>query len=116
MADGEAPSRRRLLERTFVAAVGAGAIWAAWGFWHDQRLPDRFTKVQLGMDRQGVVAVLGDPDWEGPCTGYVGYLPRAACAQELGYSSAFAPLRPLYYMVQLDGSGRVIEAEPVGAR
>lgn len=114
MAD--ASRRRRLLERTFFAAVGAGILWAGWGFWRDYRFPDRFTLVQLGMDRQGVVAVLGDPDWEGACTGYVGYLPRDGCAQELGYSSAFAPLRPVYYMVQLDRSGRVIEAEPVSSR
>jgi hypothetical protein len=116
MAEEGGPDRRRLLERASVAALGAGLLWASWGFWQDHRFPDRFTQIRLGMDRHGVVAVLGNPDWEGPCTGYVGYLPRAGCAQELGYSSALAPLRPVYYMVQLDGSGRVIEAEPVRTR
>ncbi|HEX8513057.1 MAG TPA: hypothetical protein VF688_08110 [Allosphingosinicella sp.] len=116
MAEEGASGRRRLLERAFVAAVGAGVVWAGWAFWHDRGLLERFTRVHLGMDRQGVVAALGEPDWEGPCTGYVGYLPRAACAQELGYSSAFAPVRPAYYMIQLDRSGRVIEAEPVRSR
>jgi hypothetical protein len=116
MAEEGASRRRRLLERAFVAAVGAGTLWAGWGYWQDRQFPDRFTRVQIGMDRQGVVGALGNPDWEGACAGYVGYLPREGCARELGYSSAFAPLRPVYYMVQLDGRGRVIEAEPVESR
>ena len=116
MAEGRAWDRRRLLETGFVAAVGAGLAFAAWGYWHDRQFTDRFTRVQLGMNRGGVEAVLGRPDWEGPCTGYVGYLPRADCAVELGYKSAFAPLRPVYHMIQLDGGGRVIEAEPVRSR
>ena len=90
--------------------------WAAWGFWHDRQFPDRFTRLHLGMDRNSVEAILGAPDWEGTCTGYGGYLPRADCARELGYSSAFAPLRPVYYMVQLDRSGKVVEAEPIRSR
>lgn len=116
MAEGRAWDGRRLLETGFVAAVGAGLVFAVWGYWHDSRFLDRFVQVQLGMDRNAVEAALGRPDWEGPCTTYIGYLPRADCAVELGYSSAFAPLRPVYHMVQLDRSGRVIEAEPVGSR
>ena len=112
----EPAARRRWLEIAFVAIVGAGLVWAAWGFWHDRELPRRFTRVQLGMDRGSVEAILGGPDWEGGCAGYVGYLPRADCARELGYASAFAPLRPVYYMVQLDRSGKVIEAEPIRSR
>ncbi|HET9638224.1 MAG TPA: hypothetical protein VFP12_03370 [Allosphingosinicella sp.] len=107
---------RRLLEAALVAAVGAGLAYCGWGWWHDRALSGRFTRIQLGMDRKAVEAVLGAPGWEGICTSYVGYLPREDCARELGYSSAFAPLRPLYYMVQLDRSGRVIEAEPIRSR
>jgi hypothetical protein len=107
---------RRLLERAFILGVGVGMAWAAWGFWHDRQFPDRFTRLHLGMDRNSVEAILGAPDWEGTCTGYGGYLPRADCARELGYSSAFAPLRPVYYMVQLDRSGKVVEAEPIRSR
>ena len=116
MAEGRTWDRRRLLETGFAAAVGAGLLWAGWGYWNDRRFADRFTQVQLGMDRKGVEAALGRPDWEGSCTGYVGYLPRGDCATELGYSSALAPLRPVYHMIQLDRSGRVIEAEPVRTR
>jgi hypothetical protein len=116
MAEEGPVGRRRWLERGFVALVGAGLAWAAWGFWHDRQLPGRFVQVRLGMDRSGVETLLGAPRWEGPCSAWVGYLPRADCARELGYSSAFAPLRPDYYMIQLDRGGRVIEAEPVRSR
>lgn len=116
MAEGPASPPRRLAERAFILVVAAGAAWAAWGLWNDRQFPERFTRVQLGMDRKSVEAMLGAPDWEGPCTGYVGYLPRADCARELGYASAFAPLRPVYHMVQLDRGGKVIEAEPVRSR
>jgi hypothetical protein len=116
MADGRPWDRRRLLETAFVAAVAAGTVWAAWGLLHDRRLPGRFSQVQLGMDRKAVEAVLGAPDWEGPCTSYVAYPPRAECSSELGYSSAFAPLRPVHYVVQLDRNGKVIEAQPAWSR
>jgi hypothetical protein len=71
------------------------------------------------MDRKGVEAALGSPDWEGPCTGqggYVSYLPRAQCSSELGYSSAFAPISALHWVVQLDRSGKVIEVQPAWSR
>lgn len=116
MAERQAWPPRRLIEAGFVAAVGAGLLWTGWGWWNDRQFPERFTRVQLGMDRKSVEAILGSPDWEGICTGYVGYLPRADCALELGYASAFAPVRPVYHMVQLDRNGKVIEAEPVRSR
>ena len=115
MAEERAWYPRRPLEILFVAAVGAGIAWAAWGFWHDRRLPGRFTQVELGMDRKAVETRLGPPDWEGGCAGYVPYPPRADCSSELGYASAFAPLRPVYYLIQLDRSGKVIEAEPISS-
>lgn len=116
MAEGDARGPRRWLEIAFLAVVGAGLAYAAWGFRHDRRLPGRFTQVQLGMDRKGVEALLGGPDWEGGCAGYVSYLPRGDCSSELGYSSAFAPIRPVHYIVQLDRNGKVIEAEPARSR
>jgi hypothetical protein len=105
-----------MLETAFVAAVGAGVVWCGWGLWHDRQLPERLKRVHLGMDRNGVEAALGAPDWEGACASHVPYLPRAGCVRELGYSSAFAPLRAHYHVVQLDREGRVIEAQPVRTR
>ncbi|HEU0100298.1 MAG TPA: hypothetical protein VFQ67_16185 [Allosphingosinicella sp.] len=116
MAERGAARARRWLQAAFIAAVGAGLVYGAWGWWHDRRLGERFTRIQLGMDRETVEAVLGPPRWEGTCSGYGGYLPRAECVRELGYASAFAPIRPVYYMVQLDGSGKAIEAEPIRSR
>jgi len=116
MIEDRAPGPRRWFERAFIALVGAGIVYAGWGFWHDRQLADRFTQVRLGMDRASVEATIGAPGWEGGCAGSVPYLPRADCASELGYASAFAPLRPVHYIVQLDRSGKVIEAEPVRSR
>ncbi len=116
MTEERAWTVRRWLETGFVAAVGAGILWCGWGLWHDRQLPERLKRVHLGMDRKSAEAVLGAPDWEGACGGHVDYLPRANCVRELGYSSAFAPLRADHYVVQLDGRGRVIEAEPVRTR
>jgi hypothetical protein len=116
MAERRARSGRFRLETGFVALVGAATIWAGWGFWRDRELPRRLTQVRIGMDRKSAEAVLGAPDWEGGCAGRVAYLPRAECARELGFHSAFAPIRPVYYLIQLDRNGRVIEAEPIRTR
>lgn len=116
MAERRPRLSRRLLERAFVLGVGIGIAWAGWGLWSDRQFAQRFTRIHLGMDRSAVEAVLGAPDWEGTCTGYGGYLPRADCNRELGFASAFAPLRPVYHMVQLDRGGKVIEAEPIRSR
>lgn len=116
MPEDGARRPRRLLEAVFVGAVGAGIVYGGWGWWHDRELPGRFTRIRLGMDRKAVEAVLGAPGWEGTCTSRIGYLPRADCARELGYASAFAPLRPVYYLVQLDRNDKVIEAEPILTR
>lgn len=110
------PGPRRWLETALLAVVGAGMVWAGWGFWHDRQLPGRFARIQLGMDRAAAESILGGPDWEGGCADRVPYLPRAGCSSELGYSSAFYPLRSDHYIVQLDRSGKVIEAEPVRSR
>jgi hypothetical protein len=102
---------RRPLDYALVALAIAAAGWCLWAFWHDRRLPGRFERIQLGMDRKAVEAILGRPRWEGRCGSYVPSLPRAECVSELAYASAFAPFLSRYYLVQLDGKGRVIEAE-----
>jgi hypothetical protein len=116
MAEPRRLDRRRIAETAFVAAVAAGTAWAALGFWYDHGFPGRFDRVHLGMERNGVEAILGGPDWDGPCAAHVDYLPRADCSRELGWSSAFAPVRPLHYIVQLDRSGKVVEAQPAWSR
>ncbi|HEX6376440.1 MAG TPA: hypothetical protein VFZ91_12065 [Allosphingosinicella sp.] len=114
----ERPARRslRILETALIAAVAAGVGWCGWGLWHDRRLAAGLAQVHLGMGREAVEAVLGRPDWVGGCGARIAAMPREGCARELGYASAFAPLLPTYYLVQLDRRGRVIEAEALGAR
>ena len=106
---------RRPLETAFVAGVGAGMLWCAWGFWQDRQMPGRLERVHLGMDRKSAEAILGRPDWEGECGARIASLPREGCARELGYASAFALIVPKHYLVQLDRDGRVIEAEVIAA-
>lgn len=113
MAERSSWPVRRILENLLVAAAAAGAAWIGWGLWHDRQLPARFERIHLGMDSGSVEAILGRPDWQGECGRRIPSLPREGCARELGYASAFAPLRPTYYLVQLDGRGRVIEAEAI---
>ncbi|HYD37063.1 MAG TPA: hypothetical protein VEA60_05585, partial [Allosphingosinicella sp.] len=95
------------------AAAAAFLAWAAWGWWHDRRLPERFGKVALGMDRAAVEALLGRPDREAACERDRLILPREGCHLVLVYASAFAPVVPTSYRVQLDAGGRVIEADDV---
>ncbi|HYW15055.1 MAG TPA: hypothetical protein VE891_02735 [Allosphingosinicella sp.] len=113
MAEARAWTARRLIEALFFGIVALGMIKAARDFWYDRRFPERFIQVRLGMDSRAVPGLLGTPRWEGACAGRVRYLPREDCSRELGYSSAFAPIRPVHYIVQVDRSGKVIEAEPV---
>ena len=116
MAEPGSPRRPSRLELAVLAAVAAGLLYSAWGLWHDRRLASAFEKVPLGMDRAAAEAVLGRPDREGGCGDWVASLPRADCALELGYASAFAPITGLHYLVQLDRNGRVIEADAVRSR
>jgi hypothetical protein len=117
MSEGRrAPRTRRWLENIFLAAVAAGLAWCGWGLWHDRALSGRFERIRLGMDQAAVEAALGRPDWAGECGARLRSLPRADCASELGYASAFALLRGRYWLVQLDRSGKVVEAEPLDAR
>lgn len=87
--------------------------WAGWGWWHDRQLPKRFERVGLGMDRGAVEALLGRPGREAACGSDHFTLPRENCRRALVYSSAFAPVVPSYYVVQLDARGRVVEAEAI---
>ncbi|HYG46953.1 MAG TPA: hypothetical protein VD846_03330 [Allosphingosinicella sp.] len=116
MAERRAWRPRRLLEGAFAAAVGAGLLWCAWGYWYDRRMPERLERIHLGMDRKAAEAILGRPDWEGTCGARIASLPREGCARELGYASPFALIVPKHYLVQLDRGGRVIEAEIIAGR
>jgi hypothetical protein len=105
--------RRRLLDYALAAAVAAGLAWGGWGWWRDRQLEARLPSVAIGMDAKQAEAILGRPDWTGPCGARIASLPREGCARELGYASAFALIVPKHFLVQIDGRGRVIEAESI---
>lgn len=105
---------RRLLEYALVAAVVAAVAWGGWGWWHDRQLSARLPLVAIGMDARQAEAILGRPDWTGPCGARIFSLPREGCVRELGYASAFALVVPKHFLIQIDRNGRVIEAEAIG--
>ena len=113
MAERRRP--RRWLEAALIVAVAAGLAWVGWGIWRDRQLAARLPLIPLGMDGKAAEAILGRPDWAGPCGARIATLPREGCVRELGYASAFALLFPKHFLVQLDRHGRVIEAEIIAA-
>jgi hypothetical protein len=113
MAEPGAPGTRSWIALAVYAAIVALLAGLGLAWWHDRQLPGRFEQVALGMDRRTVEALLGAPDWEAACGSDHFTLPRADCRLELVYASAFAPLVPGYYVVQLDRRDRVIEADAV---
>jgi hypothetical protein len=113
MAEPAGTPGRRWIAWAVYAAIALVLAWAVLGWRHDRRLPHRFERIALGMDRASVEALLGRPDRESACGSARFTLPREGCRSELVYSSAFAPFVPNYYVVQIDGHGRVIEADSV---
>jgi hypothetical protein len=107
---------RRLLENALVAVVAAGLAWSGWGWWRDRQLSARLPLVAIGMDARQAEAILGRPDWTGPCGTRIVSLPREGCVRELGYASAFALIVPKHFLIQIDRNGRVIEAEAISRR
>jgi hypothetical protein len=87
----------------------AGAVYA--GNRHDARLWRDYIQVRPGMTQAQAKAILGDPSWSGRCGAEFPYGYAKDCAAEFGYRSAYAPLNPLYWVVQIDARNRVIEAD-----
>jgi hypothetical protein len=75
----------------------------------DERLDREYSTVRKGASRSEAIRILGKPSWDGKC-GRVSY-PRTGCVHELGYRSWLAPVKPVYWIVQLDNRDRVISSE-----
>jgi hypothetical protein len=100
---------KSLIASVAVIITIAGASYA--GVRHDDRLQRDYGNVQVGMSVDAAQHILGKPSWQGQCDGYDhvgGYSPN--CASKLLYRSAFAPLKPVYWVVELDRRGRVISS------
>ena len=76
----------------------------------NDRLERNSARVRTGMSRTEAVAIMGLPSWDGACGTNGISLARDGCASEIGYSSWLAPVLPVYWVVELDRRGRVIEA------
>lgn len=89
-------------------AVGLLTAICAVGSVRDARRQDDARLVQAGMTAKEAEAILGEPSWRGTCGARMG---STDCVSELGYSSSFAPLLPVYLIVRLDQRGRVIAVD-----
>jgi len=98
-----------LITLIMICAGIAGAVYA--GNQHDERLWREYIRIRPGMTPAQAAAMLGEPSWRGPCGGKFPYSYAKGCTAEFGYRSAFAPLNPLYWVVQIDAEHRVIEAD-----
>jgi hypothetical protein len=91
-----------------IAAVAAASLL---GLRHDDRLSRDHVKIRTGMSADAASGILGQPSWRGACDGYDhvgGHSPD--CRTKLVYRSAFAPLKPVYWVVELDAHDRVISS------
>ena len=87
------PRPRRWLEYALAAAVAAGIAWGGWGMWRDRQLAERLELIPIGMDGKSAEAILGRPDWTGPCGARIASCPAKA-ASRTGYarpSPSFSP-------------------------
>jgi hypothetical protein len=99
-------------EPLIVGAVVLGLCGAVLpGKWHDDRIWRDYVRVRPGMSAAQAETILGSPSWQGKCGTKFPYGQDKNCEMELGYRSAFFPINPLYWVVQLDNGGRVISAD-----
>lgn len=89
-------------------AVGLLTATCVGGSVRDMRRQDDARRIHAGMTAKEAEAILGDPSWRGTCGARMG---STDCVSELGYSSSFAPLKPVYLIVRLDRGGRVIAVD-----
>ena len=80
------------------------------GIYRDRHLDENYSRVRSGMSIQAIKQILGEPSYTGRCGGYGFEVLAAGCASELVYPSAFAPLLPSYFVVQIGGDQKVIDA------
>lgn len=80
------------------------------GIYRDRHLDDNYDRVRSGMSVQAVKQILGEPSYDGRCGGYGFEVLVSGCASEFVYPSAFAPLLPSYFVVQMGDDQRVVDA------
>ena len=103
------PVRALIILATVAFGIAAAAAYA--GNRHDDRLWRDCKQVRPGMSAAEAEAILGEPSWHDRCGAKFPYGHEKGCVTELGYRSAFAPINPRYWVIELDGRGRVISSD-----
>jgi hypothetical protein len=79
----------------------------------DQLLKARFRTPAMGMSRDQMVRLMGEPSWEDRCGAKIPTGIPAPCAKELGNSETLAPLLPSYYLIWFGNDGQVVHTAPI---
>jgi len=88
-------------------------VFVVGGIIRDNRLGSSYQLVRPGMSIAQATAIMGPPSWRGACnSGELGQV-LPGCRSELGYRSWFAPVKPVYWLVQFDDAKRVISSDYV---
>ena len=93
----------------------AGIAFVAGGIYRDDRLWKDYQRIRPGMSASEAEAIMGSPSWRGHCDSRHLSPSFPNCRSELGYRSWFAPLKPLYWVVQLDGTGHVVSSDYIAS-
>lgn len=97
-----------LIFAAIVLVIG-GAAYA--GNRHDERMWRDYKRVRPGMTIGQAEAILGKPSWQDRCGAKFPYGHDKSCVTQLGYPSAFVPLNPLFWVVEVDARPRVISSD-----
>ncbi|HEX4739046.1 MAG TPA: hypothetical protein VH331_15950 [Allosphingosinicella sp.] len=89
--------------------------YGIYGKLHDDRLSTTMERVKRSMPAEAAVRLLGRPSWRAGCGSRFPYSFASDCSTEIVYASSFAPLNPLYWVVEVDRQNRVISAELIGS-
>lgn len=115
MSDHDAPSEKPSKWTGCLLPLGVVGLIAAFlisSESRDARLNRDYSSVRKGASKAEAIRILGKPSWDGRCGSYGVSTPGPGCVRELGYRSWLAPLKPLYWIVELDGRDRVISSYP----
>jgi len=101
----------------FIAAGVLLAIlcYGVYGARHDARIAADFGRVTAGQPGESAIGLLGRPSWRSPCQSRFPYGALEDCAEEIVYASSFAPLKPIYWTIELGSDGRVLRAHQVSS-
>jgi hypothetical protein len=93
----------------------AAACCVVYGLRRDDRIDRLIGQVQAESPAENAVRLLGTPSWRGACESRFPYGAERDCNEEIVYASSFAPLKPIYWSIQVGRRGQVLRAESIGS-